>query len=228
MILRPFNEISNDQEIAGKAHPLDDAQFKIKPVVIVFSICRHRLHRQTRVQAFAGLASQFFQFVIGEFRQNLFACQRAIGAALCDLNRRFNCFWQIIKQRDHLVAAFEIVFGGQLAAVVFSDIASISNTKHRIMRAVHLALRKMNVIRRNNRFVIVISPIKERRFRRLLVGSPPRAFRDIAMPLQFDVKPIRKDRSHLVQMRQREGGLALPDQSSCRTIRASGETDQTL
>ncbi len=52
MVLRPFDEIGDDQEIAGKTHPLDDLQLKIEAFLVFVDTSCMRDHGKPRLQPF--------------------------------------------------------------------------------------------------------------------------------------------------------------------------------
>ncbi len=114
LILGPFNEIRNDQEVAGKSHTLDHAKFKIKPRLIFLNRHRMRDNVQSGLKALVGGTAQFFDFVIRKFRQDRVASCHLESASTGDFNRVFNRFWQVGKQRDHFCLGFEIVLLRQM------------------------------------------------------------------------------------------------------------------
>ena len=58
--LRPFDEVGDDQEVAGKFHPLDDAELEFEPFAILFRrIARRRPMRgEPHVETFDAPAAQ--------------------------------------------------------------------------------------------------------------------------------------------------------------------------
>ena len=110
VVLRPFDKICNDQKVTGKAHPLDDTQLKIKPLVILLTLRCHGLNGEARIKTITRLTAQFLNLVIGKFRQDFLTGQRAISASLRNLDRRLNRFGQVIEQSHHFIGAFQVMF----------------------------------------------------------------------------------------------------------------------
>ena len=104
----PFDEIGNDQEIAGEFHLLDDAELEFEPLAILLDRMagRRPVRGKPRPQPFACLARKFRRFRLlgrvlvggvgaGEARQDRAAVLRIVGAAHGDLDRIVDRFRQV-------------------------------------------------------------------------------------------------------------------------------------
>ena len=103
---RPFHEVRDDQEVAGKAHAVDDAELVVQPLVDRPSRSAARpCCARRRVRPCLGLRAQFlFGRAAGfrhEYRQDGIALLRAEGAAARDLERVLDRFGQIGELRRH-------------------------------------------------------------------------------------------------------------------------------
>ena len=65
VVLRPFDEVGDDQEVAGKLHPLDDADLVGEPVAVVLlgEPGRRAVRGEPAREPLLGLAAQFLAFV---------------------------------------------------------------------------------------------------------------------------------------------------------------------
>ena len=115
LVLRPLDEVGDDQEVAREAHLVDHVQLEIEPLAIGFRrrlagrlvhLRREDMHRQPPVQPGHSLHAQFAGLVpalagiVG--RQDWRDLLRKIGAAAGDLNGVIDSLRQIGEQRAHL------------------------------------------------------------------------------------------------------------------------------
>ena len=61
LVLRPFDEVGDDQEVARELHPLDDAELEVQPlgVVVLGQAGRPAMRREACREALARLPTQF-------------------------------------------------------------------------------------------------------------------------------------------------------------------------
>ncbi|MCY1493744.1 hypothetical protein D9M68_275870 [compost metagenome] len=130
VLLRPFDEVGNDQEVAGELHALDNAEFEGQALaILLFAIAgRHAEPGETLFEPLLRLAAQFVRlgalrlFRIcggaGKARQDRSAGLQHERAAPCDLDSVFQRLRQIGKKRSHLLAALEVVVRRQAEAAV--------------------------------------------------------------------------------------------------------------
>mmetsp|Transcript_23472 Transcript_23472/g.41275 ORF Transcript_23472/g.41275 Transcript_23472/m.41275 type:complete len:357 (+) Transcript_23472:1523-2593(+) len=147
MILGPFDEIGNDQEIPREAHALDDIQLKIEAFLVFLDRRRMGDHLEAFHQTGIGLFAQLLHLVIGKFGQDRIAAVTHKRAATRDFNRVFNSLRQVGKQRHHLGLRLEIVLRGQSAArLLLVDIGAVRDADQRIMALIHVRLGEIDVI----------------------------------------------------------------------------------
>ena len=120
--LGPFDEVGNDQEVAGEFHLLDDAELEIQPLAILLDRIPRRgtMRGEPCFQPFMRLAGQFVGFrfhrgigigdiTAGKARQDRIAVLRIVGTAQRDLDRVVDRFRQVGEQPGHIgLAAQEI------------------------------------------------------------------------------------------------------------------------
>ena len=149
-----MDEIRNDQEVAGEPHALNNAKFEIEALLVFCDRGGMWDNGQTILKALVRLAAKFVDLVFGEFGQNWIAFVGFKRTAFRDLNGVVDCFWQIGKQFHHFIGRLEIMFGGQAAAaLLLINICAFGNTQQCIMRRIHFAVGKIDIIGGNQRQV---------------------------------------------------------------------------
>ncbi len=206
--LRPFDEVGDDQEIAGVIHAADDADLEGEP----FAIGLRRLARgnavrgDTLLQTLLGLAAHFLRLgagplagVGGEARQDRLAHRWAERAAPRDLDGRGQRLRQIGEQHRHLGARLEAVICRQLAAVGFGDQAAFGDRQQRVMGLVVVGGGEIGLVGRDQRQPALIGQVNQR--------ALDQAFGSHAVALQFDIEPVAEQAHQLVAARRRERAL---------------------
>jgi hypothetical protein len=191
--LGPFDEVGNDQEVAGKLHARDDAQLEVETLGVVAGgeSFRQALDSQALAQALLGLTLELQLFgrrlvavwgILGrnEARQDRLARQRTIRAALRDLDGAFERLWKIGEQRGHVVGALEIVLTGHAAALVLRHHASFGDAEQCVVGLVIVGLREVDLVGSDERDAQLVSQRDQLRLD-LLLGFE-------AVALQLDVK----------------------------------------
>ncbi len=89
ILLGPFDEVGDDQEVSGKAHPDDDVRFIVEPVEIGFPLfgAELRIESEPSFEPKAGVAVKLLGFrlgVAGDARQDRLAPGRSERAAAGD------------------------------------------------------------------------------------------------------------------------------------------------
>ena len=136
-LLGPLDEVGDDQEVAGEAHVLDDAELEVEPLAVGLGGRGVRDRREAGVEAGAGLAAQLLDLVVGEARQDRLALLRAEGAAAGDLDGARHRLGQVGEERDHLVLGLEAVLGGQPAArLLLVDVGAVGDAEQRVVGGV--------------------------------------------------------------------------------------------
>ena len=189
-ILGPFDEIGHDQEITGKAHALDYVQLELKPLFIVFDRGGMRDDLEPRGQSLARLTVQFFDLILGKFRQDRVAPIGPERAALCNFNRVFNGFRQVGKKCDHLIGGFEIMLRRQAAARGgLINIGALGHAEHRIMGFKHRGIGEIHVVCGHQWQIHGIGHFNQAPLCQPL-GLGRAAL--IGVALQLDIKPVAK------------------------------------
>ena len=150
--LRPFDEVGDDQEVAGELHALDDAELELQPLAILLlgvalasgRACRSAA-RGLRAPACAvprPPPSRRRSPRAGEARQDRLALLRIVRAAHGDLDGVVDRLGQVGKKRRHFRLALQVVVGRQPAAVVGRDHRAFGDGDQRVMRVEILARRE--------------------------------------------------------------------------------------
>ena len=226
VVLRPFDEVGDDQEVAGEAHPLDDLQLEIEPFLIFLHARRMGDDRKPRLKPFIGLSAQFLHLVIGEFRQDRVDDSGAIGAAAGDLHRVFDGFRQVGEKRLHLRRRLEPVLHRQTAAVFLIHIGALPDAEKGVMRLIHLRIGEIDVVGGDERQVAGICLLNEPAFGGLFLRRMRLTV--AAVPLKFDVKTVAEESRHMVQQLHGGGLFVVAHQHAKRAKRATREADHAL
>ena len=179
LVLGPFDEVGNDQEVAGKAHLVDDVDFELQPVEIDLALLVAHLAIGFE-PGFQSLARIFFQRarlaleVAREAGQDRLAIGRRIGTALRHDERVLDRFGQVVEGLLHHVVGLDVTFGVRLGALLRIDMRRTGNAQHRVMRLVHVRLGEIGGIGGDQRQVACIGEIDQRLLRRVPRPRSPR------------------------------------------------------
>ena len=223
LILRPFDEVGHDEEVAGKAHRLDDVELEREAVVV--DLLAHARRDAARGDACRESGLRFLDQhaglvhgADGKARQDRLAGARPIGASLRDLDRRGRRFGQIGEQVEHFGPRLEPMFRRELAPLGLADDGALRDTDQRVMRLVVGARREIWLVGADQRQATVVGQIDQHALDVALRGD--------AVALQLDVKAAV------------EHGLQLPQTALCnveaaeaeagieRAARAAGQRDE--
>ena len=196
VILRPFDEVGDDQEITGEAHLDDDVELELEPVEIGIAPLfaqRRALDRgdlgQPRVEPGARVVAQLGGFrlaVAGKARQDRLALGRGNRAALRHDQRVVDRLGQVGKQLAHRRGGLQPGIGRGPRPIVAGDICRIGNAQHRIVRLAEIGFGKTARIGRDQRQIAVIGEVEQMR---LGAGL------DIVVAAgDLDVKPVGEQR----------------------------------
>ena len=142
--LRPFDEVGDDQEIAGELHLHDDVELEGEAFVVVLARVagRKAVMGEARLEPLARLPAQLLLLVHGlaagdgETRQDRLARQRPVGAAHGDLDAGLGRLGQVGEQRGHFGAGLEPVLGREAPAVGRREERALGDAEERVMRLV--------------------------------------------------------------------------------------------
>ena len=154
MILRPFDEVGNDQEVAGEAHLVDDVDFEFQPVEIDLPLFLAHLAigLEPRFEALARVflehARLAFQ-IAREAWQNGIAIGWCVSAALSDHQRVLHRFGQIVEGLLHHVVGLDVAFGIGPSTLLRIDMRRAGDAQHRVVRLMHMRLGKIGRICRH-------------------------------------------------------------------------------
>ncbi len=229
LLLRPLDEVGDDQEVAGIFHPFDDAQLEVEPLAVMLqrAVGCEPVGGDAPLQPRLGAAAQFGGFVHrgaigadGEARQHRRMRARPIGTTLRDLDRGGERFRQIGKQRGHLRAGLEAMLGRELTPVGLNQQAALGDADQRVMRFVVLAPGEERLVGGDQRDIPGISDIEQPRLDLLL--------RRRAMTLQLDIEPVAEQPQQRLGTRTGQRALACRQRVIERTIRPAGQRNQSI
>ena len=110
---------------------------------------------------------------------------RAEGAAAGDLDGVLDRLGQIGEQLGHLPRALEIMLGAQTPPLVHRDIASFGDADQRVMRLEIIGAREVRLVGSDDRQMVVVGEIEQKRLCRPLLRQP--------MPLELHIEPVAED-----------------------------------
>ena len=154
LLLRPLDEVGDDEEVAGILHACDHVELEGQPLAIVLdrSAGRDAVAADPALEPGLGALAQLRRLVDRralaadrEPRQDRRLHPRPEGAALRDLDRRGDRLGQVGEQLGHFRAGLEPVLGGELAPVGLDDQPSFGDADQRVMRLVVFPARETTV-----------------------------------------------------------------------------------
>ena len=192
-ILRPLDEVGDDQEIARIAHALDNAELESEALAVVFlgAARRYPVRGDPALKPIFGQLPQQSRLVgrgcavRGKARQDRRACLGSKGRALGNLDARGQCLRQVGKKRCHFGTRFEPVLRRQLAAIRVRDRTAFGDADQGIVRFVVIDRAKVWLVGRNERDIPRIGKVEQMRFDRALCRK--------SVALQLDVQPITEE-----------------------------------
>ena len=232
--LGPFDEVGNDQEVAGIFHPRDHIDLEGQPVVVVLRRepgCQ-RADGEALAQAGFGLGAQLIGFELellglgsafggdDKLRQNRLAAQRPKRTPLGDLDGVGQRFRQVPEQLRHLLGAFEEVLAREPAAVVLRHIATLGDAQQRIMRLMIVGAGEIHFIAGDDRQQATIGELEQAGLGLDLVRQ--------SVTLELDIEPVAEDLLQGLQARQCQLFLVLSERLVDGTVRAAGQRNQTV
>ncbi len=223
--LGPLDEVRHDQEVAGEPHLGDDPDLPLKPgLIVLYREGVGLAARHPRLQAFAGLVSQFLGFraagLTGEARQDRVALLDHEGAAPGDIDGVVTGLGQVGEQSPHVGRRLEPVLVGDPAALVLADEGAVGDAQQRLVGLVHLLGGEIDVVGGHQGHVVRIGEGDQVR----LSGGLGRR----AVPLQLDIEPVPEHPGHLGQGLIALGGLAGREQGIDGAVGTARQQDQPL
>ena len=232
LVLRPFDEVGNDQEVTRKLHADDDVEFVLQTLAVLgrhtlaflgrFVAVEH-LGVQPFLQTFARLPAQLIGFgdVVGcrKTRQDRRPLGRHHRATARDDQRVVRGFRQVGEPVAHFLGGLEVLLGRCPPPFALVDRGATGDTHQRIMGRVHGDVLEHDVVGRNQGQITVIGHGDQ-----VSLGL---AFDRQLMTLQLDIEPIGE---HVLQLQEafaRFVQLAVDDQRVDRPRRTAGQRDQS-
>ena len=191
--LRPFDEVGDDEEIAGERHVDDDVELEGEAlcVILMRASRREAVRGEARAQPLARLAPELLLLVERgavrhrKARQNGFSRQRPIGAAHRDLDAGLGRLREIGEEFGHLRARLEPVLGGQAPALVGRDHRALGDAEQRVMRLVVRSAAEIGLVGRDQGEAQTVGERDELRLDRALGIEP--------VALDLDIEPRAED-----------------------------------
>ena len=221
----PLDDVRDDQEIAGKAHPDDRAELEFEALAV--RACGGGINSgagEPLLEAGPRRAAQrgFLVDPVGrrEGRQDRLTRLRDEGTAAGDDKGIVAGFRQIGEEGPHLFGRSKVMMRGQPLAFLVGDNGRLGDAKQRVVRLVKITIGKVGVVGRDEREIVTISQLDEARL-------GPRFFGRL-MAHQLDVEPIGKHAGEVDQGTFGSFGLALREQPPDGTARPSGQTEEPI
>ena len=211
--LRPLDDVGDDQEITGKAHPDDRPELEIEALAIgacggVDDLGTNEPFVQPRLRGAPQGGFLVEAVDRRERRQDRLARLREEGAAAGDDEGVVADLRQIGEERPHLCGRSEEMMRGQPLAFLVGDDRRLGDAEQRVMRLVKLAIGEMGVVGCDERQVVPIGQLDEARFGSRLFRRP--------MAHQLDIEPAREKARELGQRSLSGLGLALREKPTDR------------
>ena len=189
--LGPLDEVSHDQEVAGKAHPVDDVGLEIEPVEIGLTLILGQLAigREALFQAGAGMLDQHRRFaflVAGQTGEQWLALGRGEGAALSYDQGVGQRLGQVGEQLAHHRPGLDPGFAWATRPVGRIDMGRIGDAQHGIVRRVAARIGEVCRVGRHQRQVPRKGQVDQRILGRFLGW--------IVAAGDFQIEPIREQR----------------------------------
>ena len=226
--LGPFDEVGDDQEIAGKFHLDDDVELEGEAFVIVLprKARREPVMSETVLEPLARLAAQLLFFVHdfaagdGKARQNRLPGQGPVGAAHGDLDAGLGRLRQVGEKLHHFRARLEPVLGRETAAVGSGQDGALGHAEQRVMRLVVGAGGEIGLVGRDERQAGPVGEVDQRRFDRRLQFD--------AVALDLDVEAPVERLGEAAEPRLGDIGRLMAERTVDRPGGAAGQRDEPL
>ncbi len=213
--LRPFDEIGDDQEIAGIFHLLDDAELEIEP----FAILRGREagarpeRGKALLQPCMRLPREFGSLgpdhrlgvgdvAAGEARQDRGSALREERAPPRDLDRVLDRLRNIGEKRRHLALALQEIVRCQAAAVVDGDHRPFGDGDQRVVRLIVAGGGEKRLVGRHQRQFVRIGQVDRLGLDGLVVAGKP---------FELHIEPVAEDALQDQEAAFGQPGMSRPD-----------------
>ena len=223
--LGPLDEVGHDQEVAGKAHPVDHVGLEGEPVEIglPFLGAQFAIGGQPLFKAGAGMLDQHRRLaflVAGKAWQQRLALGRHEGAALGDHHGIGQRLGQIGKQFGHHRPRLHPGIAGRARALSCVDMGRIGDAQHGIVGRMETRITELGRIGGDQRQVPRIGEVNQRIFGRFLDR--------VIAPRDLDIEPVREQCFQPRAQLHRRLALASREQPHQRPVARAGQRDQAV
>ena len=228
MRLRPFDEVGDDQEIAGKLHLDDDIELEGEAlfVILMRASGREAVRGEAGGEALARLAPELMLLVERgpvrhrKARQNGFSRQRPIGAPHRDLDAGLCRLREIGEEFRHLRARLEPVLGRQAPALVGRNHGALGDAEQRVMRLVVRGPAEIGLVGGDQGEAQTVGERDELRLDRALRVEP--------VALDLDIEPRAEDFREALEPALRQVAKPRSQRPVDRAAGAAGQRDEAL
>ena len=229
----PFDEIGDDQEVAGIAHIGDHAEFVFEALAV--RPCRllapgfvhgggEDMGLQTPLQPLFGLASQRLGLghAVGdrEGGQDRASRRELEGAALGHHQGVVGGFRQIGEQRPHLPRRLEAMLGRQLAPGAVGDEGALGDADQRVVGLEHPGVGEEGLVGRHQWHLVFIGEVEKPSLDPFLDLQP--------MARHLDIEPAREQRLEPGEPFTRPLVLVLGEKPADDAAGPAGQRDQPV
>ena len=184
--LGPLDEVGDDQEVAGEAHPDDHVDLELEAVGVDLPLLVREILvvRQPRREAGARVLGEQPRLafeVAGEARQDRLALGRREGAALRDDEGVGGRLGQVGEQLLHHRRRLDERLGARARPLRAVEMARMGDAQHRVVRGVHVRIAEIRRVGRDQRQVERVGELDQGVLRRVLDR--------VAAARQLDVEP---------------------------------------
>ncbi len=224
--LRPLDEIGDDQEIPGEAHPPDHAELVLQPFRVPRAgggVGAHRIEPADQALGRHG-ADGFLLALPGAHlraaRQQRLAALGHHRAAPRDRERVVAGIRQVGEQHPHVGGGLEPALRADLAALGVGQLAAFGDAQQRLVRLVHRRAGEIAVVGGHERQPGGVGQRDQPGFHR--------PARRVAMAVQLDRDPVGERLGQRGEQPLRLRFLAFGEQAGERPAGAAGQQDQPL
>ena len=226
--LRPFDEVGNDQEVAGIFHALDDAELEFQPLaVLVLGVALGEpLRGEPAGEALLGLPAQFGGLVdLAVRRRPRSAAGSACASSAGRRSARRSRPWRPSPPANRQTiqafpARLEAMLDRELAPVALREQAALGDADQRVVRFVVLRGGEIGLVGGDQRQALGVGELDQRRLGGALAGT--------AVALQFDIEAVAEQLEQRLQARAGEMALPGGERAVERAAGPAGERDHAF
>ena len=226
--LRPFDEVGDDEEIAGELHVDDDVELEGEALCVVLLGVSggEPMRGEARAQALARLTPELLLLVESDAagnrkaRQDRLSRRGPIGAAHGDLDAGLGRLGQIGEQFGHFRARLEPMLGRQAPALGRRHHRAFGDAEQRVMRFVIRRPGEIGLVGRDQGQAGAIGESDQLRLDRALAVEP--------VALDLDIEPRAEDIGQPLEPALGQVAKACSQRPVDRPAGAAGQRDEAL